>query len=99
MTLEFHPAVQSDFDAAIAYYESQGGLHLADRFEREFRDCVAAIAAAPTRFSLYLRSDKLRRIHFRSFPYVVVYRETPGRLRVLILKHERRHPHFGAARR
>ncbi|MBM3852496.1 MAG: hypothetical protein FJ399_05000 [Verrucomicrobia bacterium] len=33
MTLEFHPAVQQDFNAAINYYAVEGGFHLADRFE------------------------------------------------------------------
>jgi len=35
MTLEFHPAVQQDFNAAIDYYVAAGGAHLADRFEAE----------------------------------------------------------------
>lgn len=35
MTLEFHPAVQQDFNAAIGYYAAGGGGHLADRFEAE----------------------------------------------------------------
>jgi plasmid stabilization system protein ParE len=57
MTVEFHPAVQSDFNKALRRYEVEGGPHLADRFEGKFRACVAAIQAAPTQFSIYFKSE------------------------------------------
>lgn len=98
MKVEFHPAVQTDFDAAVDYYEAQGGPHLADRFEAEFRSCVAAIKIGPTQFAFYRKSDRFRRIRFENFPFVLVYREIPGGVRVSVLKHERRHPRFGLAR-
>lgn len=47
MTLEFHPAVQQDFNAAIDYYVTAGGRHLADRFEAELRECLEAIKSGP----------------------------------------------------
>lgn len=53
MTLEFHPAVQQDFNAAIDYYTAEGGGHLADRFEAEMRDCLAAIKSGPRQFAFY----------------------------------------------
>ena len=56
MRLEFHPAVQKDFNAAVDYYEAEGGTHLADSFEEEVRDCIAAINAGPTRFSFTKRA-------------------------------------------
>jgi plasmid stabilization system protein ParE len=37
MKLEFHPAVRQDFIEARDYYQTEGGPHLADRFEREFQ--------------------------------------------------------------
>ncbi len=43
--MELHPAVQKDFNAAVEYYEAEGGTHLADRFEEEVRSCIAAIKA------------------------------------------------------
>jgi plasmid stabilization system protein ParE len=39
MKLEFHPAVRQDFIQARDYYQTKGGAHLADRFEREFQAC------------------------------------------------------------
>lgn len=56
MMLEYHPAVQNDFNEALDYYEAKGGAHLADRFEAEFRNCIAAIKAGPTRFSFYQKA-------------------------------------------
>ncbi len=99
MRVEFHPAVQNDFNAALAYYEAEGGTHLADRFEEEVRSCLAAIKAGPTRFSFYQKSDRFRRIRLKSFPYIIVYYESVAVVRVSVLKHERRHPRFGLARR
>jgi plasmid stabilization system protein ParE len=54
VTLEFHPAVQQDFNAAIAYYETASGPHLADRFEAELRASLAAIKAQPGEISAVL---------------------------------------------
>jgi plasmid stabilization system protein ParE len=98
MRVEFHPTVQKDLNQALAHYEAQGGPHLADRFEGEFRACVAAMQAAPRQFSFYLKSDVFRRIRLESFPYVVIYREKPDSVRVTLLKYERRHPRFGISR-
>jgi plasmid stabilization system protein ParE len=60
MRLEFHPAVQNDFNAALEYFEAEGGPHLADRFEEEVRNCIAAIKAAPKHFSFYQKSDRFQ---------------------------------------
>lgn len=99
MTVEFHPTVQTDFNRALDHYEAEGGPHLADRFEGEFRACVAAIQSAPRQFSFYLESEVFRRIRLESFPYIVVYREKADTLRVTVLKCESRHPRFGMSRR
>ena len=98
MTLAFHPAVQHDFNAAIDYYAAEGGGHLADRFEAELRDCLAAIKSGPRLFAFYQGSTAFRRIRLRHFPDVVVYREKVDVVRVTILKHEERHPRFGMKR-
>jgi len=99
MTVEFHPSVLKDFNKALDHYEAEGGPHLADRFDGEFRACILAIQSAPRRFSLYLKSAVFRRIRMESFPYVVVYREKANTVRVTLLKYERRHPRFGMSRR
>jgi plasmid stabilization system protein ParE len=92
MSLEYHPAVQKDFNDALDYYEGKAGWHVADRFEAEFRTSVAALKAGPTRFPFYQGSRLFRRVRLKNFPYVIVYRENPGVIRITLLKHERRHP-------
>ena len=99
MTLEYHPAVQGDFNQALDHYERAGGRHLADRFEDEFWRCIAAIKVGPTSFPFYQKSERFRRVRLKSFPYVVVYRENAATIRVTILQHEKRRPSFGLGRR
>jgi plasmid stabilization system protein ParE len=98
MMVEFHPTVQKDFNQALSHYEAEGGPHLADRFEGEFRACIAAIQVAPRQFAPYLKSDIFRRIRLESFPYIIIFRERAGDMRVTVLKYERRHPRFGMSR-
>lgn len=97
MRLDYHPAVQRDFHEAIDFYEA-AGPRLADRFEAEFRHCVAAIGKTPRRFGFYGGSSVCRRVRLRSFPYVIVYRERADAVRVLVLKHEKRAVTYGVRR-
>ncbi len=98
VTLQFHPGVQCDFNQAIAYYEAEGGSHLADHFEPEFRACLAALQSDPARFPFYHKPSHFRRIRLSNFPYPIIYREKPTAIRITLLKHERRHPLFGMTR-
>ena len=98
MRLEFHPAVQRDLTDALDYYRNEGGPHVSERFEKEFRACLTAIKAAPARFALYPGSETLRRIRLPNFPYIIVYRERAEVVRVTVFKHEKRHPRFGIRR-
>jgi hypothetical protein len=72
---------------------------LADRFEAEFYLAIAAIKSAPRRFSFYLHSTTFRRARLKSFPFVILFRERVGGVRVFVLKHEKRHPRLGLSRR
>lgn len=99
MTFTFHPSVQDDFNEAIAYYEDVAGESVADRFETEIRETLAGIATNPRRFPFYGSNRALRRARPKSFPFVIVYREVPDGVRVLVIKHERRRQGFGVRRR
>jgi len=98
MRLEFHPAVQKDFNGALEYYEREAGLNIANRFETEFRAALIAIKAGPTRFAFYQRSPLFRRIRLNTFPSLIVYRKKFDAIRVTLLKHECRHPLYGIQR-
>ena len=98
MRLDYHSAVQADFNEALDYYEA-AGAHLADRFEAEFYAAIAAIKSAPRRFPFYLQRTTFRRVHLKNFPFIILYRERSAGIRVTVLKHEKRHPRLGLSRR
>ena len=97
-TLSFHPLVQKDFNAILAYYETEAGLQVADRFEAEFRAAVVCINAAPRQFPFYLNQRRFRRCRLSTFPHLILYRETTATIRIMVLKHVKRAPGYGLRR-
>ena len=80
----------------MTHYEEEVGSHLAARFEQEFEELALRIEQNPRRF--HLISNGLRRANFTSFPYHLLYRETEGGARILVLRHHRRRPSYGTRR-
>lgn len=97
MRLILHRLVEKDLRLVLRYYEEEGGLTLADRFFTEADALIAEIAGHPTRF--HPISQGLRRANLKMFPYHFLFRETPAGVRVLVLRHHKRHPNFGLERR
>jgi plasmid stabilization system protein ParE len=95
--LVFHPSVQVDVRGILGYYEMQGGSALGDRFFSELEAALARIAENPTRFAEI--QVGLRRAPLAVFPYHVLFRVTPTHVRVLVLRHDKRHPHVALERR
>jgi plasmid stabilization system protein ParE len=97
MTVEYHPAVEGELKAIRDYYEARVpglGREFIDEFER----LVLRIAAAPERWMVL--SGDLRRAMLARFPYVIYFLQThANRLRVTVVKHQRRHPDLGRERR
>jgi len=98
MRRSFHPLVSRDLRNALSYYEAEAGPGVAGRFQDEFRSLAAAIEENPKRFHGVAGSN-LRRANFRSFPYHLLFEETTDRLRIMVLRHHRRHPEYGTGRR
>ena len=96
MDLPFHRLVQQDLRTVLDYYRTVGGDALADRFFAELTALVKQVAAHPASF--HPVSGGLRRANMASFPYHLLYRERPRAVRVLILRHHRRHPATGTQR-
>lgn len=95
MRLEYHPAVASELREIAEFYNSRSsglGTQFLDEFERQ----VFAITAAPERWKI-LKGD-VRRCLMKRFPYVICYRFSDEVIRVTVVKHQRRHPQFGAGR-
>jgi plasmid stabilization system protein ParE len=98
MKLTFHPRVQREANEAVCWYEEQ--KHgLGDDFFAELQHALAQAASKPEQFSFWLESATVRRVKLRRFPYDVLFEIRPGKVRVLCVRHEKRHPSFGMGRR
>src|SRR5512138_1434061 len=97
MKVEYHPAVEAELRDIRNYYKARFtglGARFIDEFERQ----VLTIAAAPERWMVV--TGDIRRCLMRRFPYVIYFRQADQqRLRVTVVKHQRRHPDLGRERR
>jgi plasmid stabilization system protein ParE len=97
MTVEYHPAVEQELTEIRDYYERRVpglGKEFIDELERQ----VLRIATSPGRWLVV--SKDTRRALMRRFPYVIYFRQIgPERIRITVVKHQRRHPRHGSDRR
>jgi plasmid stabilization system protein ParE len=96
MNVGYHPAVQGDLNRAQRRYDQESS-RLGDDFSDKLTSFIQDIAANPMRFHLYAKD--LRRANLKRFPYHILYRILPDRVRVIALRHHRQHPSFGLQRR
>ena len=96
MNLIYHRNVQRDVSAVLDYYDEVGGLGLGDAFFAEFMIYVAQAVENPTRFHLVERD--LRRANLSRFPYHFLFRVQGDTVRILVVRHNHRAPHYGLTR-
>lgn len=95
MRLIYHPAVQADVEAAVAFYESRvPGLGAG--FIRELDEAIGAVLRAPDAWPIV--KSGIRRYAMARFPYGIYYRCNTEEVRVLVLKHHHRRTEFGLRR-
>ena len=96
MRVEHHPAVESELREIKRYYEDRSpgwGSQFIDEFERQ----VLALVATPERWMLVTAT--IRRCLMRRFPYIIYFRRVDKeRIRITVVKHQRRHPDYGRDR-
>lgn len=92
-----HPSVRADVEAIMNYYERAATRALADEFYAELRRLILYAAKNPNRGSII--AQEIRRINLYRFPYHFLFRIVGNAIRVLVVRHHRRHPSFGAQRR
>ena len=97
MKASFHRRVQAEVNEAIAWYENQSH-GLGDDFFAGFEEALALIKSHPSRHSFWLHSQTVRRVKLKRFPYDLLYEVRPSQIRVLCLRHRKRHPKFGQGR-
>jgi plasmid stabilization system protein ParE len=95
MRLSFHPMVQKDINTILRRYDSISPK-LGDQFFGELNTAFDSILHNPQRG--HLQTADVRRVNLASFPYHFLYRLLPGRIRVTIVKHNKRRPAFGIRR-
>lgn len=96
MRVEYHPAVEAELREIQRYYDEQSpglGTQFIDEFERQ----VLLLAATPERWIVTVAD--IRRCLMRRFPYIIYFRYVGGdRIRITVVKHQRRHPDYGRER-
>lgn len=97
MRLVLHPQVRADIVGVMDYYERVATPALADDFYRALRHAMQDATARPEAFSI--RERDLRRVNLHRFPYHFLFRIAGDTVRILVVRHHRRHPTFGAGRR
>ncbi len=96
MTLTYHRLVQRDVSEIVRRYDDAGGDQLGDAFFSELTARLAHIRDSPTRFHRW--KGDLRRANLVRFRYHVLFRIAGERVRVLVVRHNRRDPAFGLDR-
>ncbi len=81
----------------MEYYERVASRELADDFYVELRRFMLDAAERPESFSI--RERDLRRVNLHRFPYHFLFRIAGDAVRVLVVRHHRRHPSLGIHRR
>ena len=97
MRLVLHRKVHSDVDAIMEYYERVASRELADDFYAALRCFMLDAAERPESFSV--RERDLRRVNLDRFPYHFLFRIVGDAVRILVVRHHRRHPSLGIHRR
>lgn len=96
MKISLHPAAEQDIHNAAAFYEREGSAMLAARFVAEFKQLTSLLLRHPELGAP--RNNGRRALAMNVFPYTVIYRFHSAEIKVLVVKHDRKHPGFGANR-
>ena len=95
MEVIYHPLVKRDITEALNYYD-RISTRLADEFQAEMYSIIAQAETNPLRFHPTQRG--FRRANLRRFPYHVLYEVRADSLRVMHVRHNKRHPDYGMQR-
>jgi toxin ParE1/3/4 len=95
MQVAYHAAAETEVIEAARFYE-QKLPGLGRRFLDEFDAAVQQISTAPHRW--HPVDGVRRRFLMPRFPFGIYYRLADDELRILVVKHHRRHPGYGGGR-
>ena len=89
--VEFHPLAADEAEAAERWYRERNET-ASLRFRRELDRAVELISERPEAGPLYV--GYTRRVLFRRFPFIVVYRVFAARVQIVAVAHARRQPGY-----
>ena len=97
MKVEFHPSTAADVNEGASFYRrARPGLE--SEFRQEINAAIDRIASGPMLFPIV--ETQIRRCIVHRFPYSILFRLVDAEcIRVLVIRHHKRHPKFGLARR
>lgn len=96
MRVEYHPAIEEELREIVEYYNGCSA-GLGDDFISDFERQILRVLSMPMHWRV-VESD-IRRSLMMRFPYSIYFRMIDENLlRVLVVKHQRRHPDFGKER-
>jgi plasmid stabilization system protein ParE len=97
MRIEYHPKIANEIEEIRDYYNRYVD-GLGDEFVDEFERRVQAISEMPERWMVV--HNGIRRSLMHRFPYSIYHRILrQDFLRVIVVKHQRRHPKWGLHRK
>ena len=100
MKFQLNSAVYDDLREIMEYYDEAADSSIASNFYDEFRHYADLAAMMPKSYLVYLDSpEKIRRVNFRRFPYHFLFRQIDkNTIRILVVRHDHRHPSYGLDR-
>ena len=96
MKITLLPEAEADVATAAAFYEKTGSAVVAAKFVAEFKRVANVLLEFPGIGSPRARGR--RGFSLSIFPYTIVYRQTKDGITILVVKHDRRRPKYGAQR-
>ena len=93
MEVVYHPLVRGDVEEALTYYRRISAW-LADEFHAELKGTINQAAENPLRF--HQADQGFRRANLSRFPFL--YEIRPDCVRVMLVRHNKRHPQYGLPR-
>jgi plasmid stabilization system protein ParE len=91
-----HPKLADDIREATRHYAAISERVLSS-FWGELDSVMAAVERNPR--SHHFDSCGMRRANFRKFPYHLLYEVEEDTIFLVVLRHDRRYPHYGVDRR
>ena len=95
MEVIYHPLARGDVEETLTYYQ-RITARLAEEFHAELRNTINQVADNPLRF--HLVEQGFQRANLHRFPYHLLFEVRPECVRVMLVRHNKRHPQYGLPR-